>query len=328
MKSLILRNHQYRYLVQSYEEYLQVLGYANTTVQSLPVHVRELLYWLEKKNVQNITALDSSHIKAFTHYIKHRSNKRIKGTALSSSSINKMLVAVNLFIKFLNSTGRYVTEVTAERAEDSISERVILSVEEIKQLYEATYLPYRENAVAMGQRDRAIIAVFYGCGLRRSEGKALDIGDIDLQNRLLLVRKGKGNKQRYVPVAKKHAGDIREYIEEGRAWFLEQHHANAEWHSVKHGTIVYKTQKDDAAFFLSQSGGRINEFYKRLQVMKERAEIDKAVTLHGLRHSIATHLLQGGMEIEEIAKFLGHGSLASTQIYTHIINEELKMNNE
>lgn len=82
-----------------------------------------------------------------------------------------------------------------------------------------------------------------------------------------------------------------------------------------------KESADETAFFVSQFGGRMNEFYQRLQQMKLRAEITKNITLHGLRHSIATHLLSSGMDIEEIAKFLGHGSLASTQIYTHIINE-------
>ena len=75
-------------------------------------------------------------------------------------------------------------------------------------------------------------------------------------------------------------------------------------------------------FFINIFGGRMQSgFDQRIKQLQQRAEIDKNVTLHGLRHSIATHLLQSGMDIEEIAKFLGHSSLASTQIYTHIINE-------
>ena len=85
--------------------------------------------------------------------------------------------------------------------------------------------------------------------------------------------------------------------------------------------LAKKINADDAAFFISQNGNRMSEFYQRLEQMKQRAELNKNITLHGLRHSIATHLLQSGMDIEEIAKFLGHISLASTQIYTHIINE-------
>lgn len=322
MLSLEIRSQQYNYLLKSYQEYLQILGYANPTVESWPVHVRELLHWLESKSINQITNVTARHITDFISYIKRRANKRNKGTALSSSSINKIIAAVNVFIKFLNSTGKYIVESTADRAEDNIGERIILTVAEVKQLYEVTFLPHRQNSIAMGQRDRAIIAIFYGCGLRRSEGRELNITDIDLERRLLFVRKGKGNKQRYVPIANKHLQDIRDYLEQGREWFLYHHGTKEMWQSQRHGTaLVKKEDTDGTAFFISQFGTRINEFYQRLEQMRLRAEIEKPVTLHGLRHSIATHLLQSGMDIEEIARFLGHASLASTQIYTHIVNE-------
>src|ERR1035437_728121 len=219
MLSLEIKSTHYQYLLKSYREYLQILGYAAVTSESWQVHVREFLHYLENKNVRGITQVETSHINGFITHIKQRTNRRNKGTALSSSSINKIINAVNVFIRFLNSTGNFLAENTAQRAEEHISERVILTVAEIRQLYEATFLPHRENAVAIGQRDRAIIAVFYGCGLRRSEGKSLNISDIDLQKRLLFVRKGKGNKQRYVPIATKHLTDIKDYLQEGREWF-------------------------------------------------------------------------------------------------------------
>ncbi len=320
MLSLEIKSSHYNYLLKSFKEYLQTLGYATGTVQSWPIHLREFLHYLEKNSITSILSIETNHINDFIKHIKLRKNKTKNG-ALSSSSINKIINAVNVFIKFINSTGGFLVESTAERAEDNIGERIILSIAEIKQLYEATFLPYRENSIAMGQRDRAIIAIFYGCGLRRSEGKNLNITDIDLHKRLLFVRKGKGNKQRYVPIAAKHIADIKDYLQEGREWFLYHHHANAEWNCDMHGkSLVKKEQANAEAFFIGQSGNRINEFYQRLQQMKVRAELEKNITLHGLRHSIATHLLQSGMDIEEIAKFLGHSSLVSTQIYTHIIN--------
>ena len=321
MLSLEIKSTHYNYLLKSYQEYLQVLGYAAPTAQSWPIHVREFLHYIETKGIQSILNIEGGHISDFIKHIKQRTNRRNKGTALSSSSINKIINAVNVFIKFLNSTGKFIVESTAQRAEESISERIILTVTEIKQLYEATFLPHRENSIAIGQRDRAIIAIFYGCGLRRSEGKQLNITDIDLQKRLLFVRKGKGNKQRYVPIAAKHLQDIKDYLREGREWFL-YNHADSYHHAANGKPYEKKEAADGTAFFLSQNGNRMNEFYQRLEQMKQRAEINKNVTLHGLRHSIATHLLKSGMDIEEIAKFLGHSSLASTQLYTHILNEE------
>lgn len=319
MLSLEIKSQHYNYLLKSYKEYLQTLGYATGTVQSWPIHLREFLHYIESNGITSILNIESSHITNFISHIKQRTNKRNKGTALSSSSINKIINAVNVFIKFLNSTGKFIVESTAQRAEDNISERIILSIAEIKQLYEATFLQHRHNTIAIGQRDRAIIAIFYGCGLRRSEGKNLNINDIDLQKQLLFVRKGKGNKQRYVPIAAKHLQDIKDYLQEGREWFLHEHYTTAKWFTMKENK---KFNADDAAFFVSQNGIRMQEFYQRLEQMKKRAMIKKNLTLHGLRHSIATHLLQSGMDIEEIAKFLGHSSLASTQIYTHIINEK------
>jgi integrase/recombinase XerD len=320
MLSLEIKSQHYNYLLKSYKEYLQTLGYATGTVESWPIHLREFLHYLEKNGITSILSIDSSHINEFIKHIKQRANKRNKGTALSSSSINKIINAVNVFIKFLNSTGKFIVESTAQRAEDNISERIILSIEEVKQLYEATFLPHRHNSIAIGQRDRAIIAIFYGCGLRRTEGKNLNINDIDLQKQLLFVRKGKGNKQRYVPIAAKHLQDIKDYLQEGREWFL-YNHADGYHHAANGKPYEKKEGADDMAFFISQFGNRMQEFYQRLQQMKLRAELQKNITLHGLRHSIATHLLQSGMDIEEIAKFLGHASLASTQIYTHIINQ-------
>jgi integrase/recombinase XerD len=320
MKNLIIQSQQYNYLLKAYQENLQILGYAAGTVQSWPVHVREFLHWLEVNGVQGVAGIESHHISSFIMHIKSRTNKRCKGTALSSSSINKIINAVNVFIKFLNSSGKYVAANTAERAEASVSERSILTVAEIKQLYEATYLPQRENTAAYGQRDRAMIAIFYGCGLRRSEGIQLNTGDVDLVKRLVFVRRGKGNKQRYVPIAAKHAEDLKEYIENGREWMMQQH--DNTWHQQRHGKPYdKKPETDTAAFFISIQGQRMQSFYQRLALMKDRAGIQKPLTLHGLRHSIATHLLQSGMDIEAIAKFLGHSSLVSTQIYTHIINE-------
>jgi len=326
MKSLILQSTHYNYLLQSYKEYLQILGYAEPTVNSWPVHARELLHYLEQQNIEQITSVQSRDIDDFIVYIKRRKNKS-KAGGLSSSHINKIINAVNTFAKFLNSTGKYILDITPKREFTSTEERIILTVTEIKQLYESTFLPYPNNSIAIGQRDRAIIAVFYGCGLRRSEGMQLNIADIDLPQRLLFVRKGKGNKQRYVPIANKHAEDIRSYLQEGREWFLYDHYNN--WHNIQNGKpYERKPHADDNAFFISQYGTRMQGFYQRLAVMRERAEFKWSVTLHGLRHSIATHLLQSGMEIEEIAKFLGHASLASTQIYTHIVNHPDNGNDE
>ncbi len=321
MKSLIITSQHYNYLLQSYKEYLQVTGYAIKTAKAWPVHVQEFLHYIESRNIQHITAIQTNHINDFISHIKQRKNNSRDG-GLSSSMINSIINAVNAFAKFLNSTGKYILDLTMQREETSTTEKHILSVAEIKQLYEATFLPYEWNSIAMGQRDRAVIALYYGCGLRRGEGVQLNISDIDLQSKLLFVRKAKGNKQRYVPIAAKHLQDIGDYIKEGREWFLYYHEVFADWKHKNKGTALQKKEgAADDAFLVTQHGTRFITPESRIKYLQQKAQIEKPVTLHGLRHSIATHLLQSGMDIEEIAKFLGHASLASTQIYTHIINE-------
>lgn len=316
MKALSLESAHYLYWLQSYGQWLQIIGYSESAVKNWPTHVRELMHYLESRRVYHVTLIDNLHINQFVGYVKNRVNTTREG-ALSSSSINVIINAVNSFIRYLNTTGKLLLDYSTERAEEDVPAPVVLSIQEIKRLYDVTFLQHRENSLAMGQRDRALIAIFYGCGLRKMEGTQLNLDDIDLNKKLLFVRKGKGGKQRYVPIASKHAEDIRSYIMEGREWFLHEHYA-------RDYTRKYAKRKEasnDGAFFISQRGCRMTEFYKRLEYLKDKAGIDKQFGLHSLRHSIATHLLQSGMPIEEIARFLGHSTLDSTQIYTHLTND-------
>jgi site-specific recombinase XerD len=316
MKKLILQTSHYEYLLQSYTEWLQTIGYADPTIEKWPVHVRELLHYLERKNILHLTLVNNRHIQDFLQHINHRSNTARPG-ALSSSSINTIINGINNFAGYLNSTGKYMLDFTTERAIDNIPVPAVLTISEVKALYEATFLPQRENTLAMGQRDRAMIAVFYGCGLRRMEGIQLNCSDMDLGKKLVFVRKGKGNKQRHVPIAIKHAADIRSYLEEGRDWFLYEHYGG----QYTHKYAKRKEAPDEGAFFVGQHGKRMKDFYQRLSYLKEQTGIEKQFGLHTLRHSIATHLAISGMSIEEIARFLGHSTLDSTQIYVHLAHE-------
>jgi integrase/recombinase XerD len=319
MKSLIIQSTHYKYLLKSYSEYLQTTGYAKQTVKAWPIHAQEFLHYVENKNILQIQLIETHHVNDFVTHIKQRRNRN-SGGALCGSSINNIINAVNVFAKFINASGKYMLDLTMHREAINTAEKTILTVQEVKQLYEATFLPYEWDNIAMGQRDRAIIALYYGCGLRRGEGVNLNIADINLQERLLFVRKAKGNKQRLVPIASKHLTDISDYIKEGREWFLQYH--ISEWQNKRNGVPLEKKVDDTGdALIINQFGERFLQPEWRLKYLHKKAALEKNITLHGLRHSIATHLMQSGMSIEDIAKFLGHSSLISTQIYTHIVNE-------
>lgn len=314
MKTLTLTNPSFIYLEKSFGEWLSIIGYSESTVKGWPIHVREFLYYLEQHQVNSIVKVSPQRVYHFINYIKSRKSTQT-GTGLSTHSVNKIINSVNAFAKYINTTDKHTLDITPKRIALNTLERSILSKEDIKQVYEATFTPQQRNSTAIGQRDRAIIAVFYGCGLRKDEGTRLNIMDIDTYKGLLFVRKGKGNKQRYVPIAARHLEDIRDYLENGRNWFLMDNKNS--WSVRKR---IKKQHTDDEAFFLNQNGKRLKCFYQRLNYLKDTSGIDTSFSPHTLRHSIATHLLQSGMQIEDIAKFLGHGSLESTQIYTHIAN--------
>lgn len=312
MLSLPIQSSHYNYLLKGYKEYLQILGYSDKSVKGWPIYVREFFYWLEDKRINHITNVTAMQQLDFMDYLQKRRNHR-SGGALSSASINNIIGAIHGLGRYVNSMGRYSIDIFLERTVPDNTEKNILTIAQVKKLYDASFTQQFYNPVAYGQRDRAIIALYYGCGLRKSEGVQLNISDIDLTKRLIFIRKGKGNKQRYVPIASKHVEDISDYLKEGREWILQQ---------------STNPEKQENAFLLNRYGRRFDQPETRLQQLLKGAELPESVTLHGLRHSIATHLLQSGMDIEEIAKFLGHGSLVSTQIYTHITSESVIKNDE
>jgi len=151
----------------------------------------------------------------------------------------------------------------------------------------------------LGLRDKAMLALYYGCGLRKNEGLGLNAGDILPEKDLILVRKG--YKARYVPLTGPNKTDLENYLIYGRPYLLNG--------------------RKEEALLLTTSGRRLKAPFERIQKLKREAGITKPLGLHTLRHSIATHLLQSGMPLEQIRRFLGHSSLESTQIYTHIVHE-------
>lgn len=309
MKKLILKNESFQYIEKSFREWLDILGYAESTVYNLPNHIRELLYYLEQHHIHHITELDTPIIKAYYENLKLRSNDR-KGGSLSNGSLNKHLQALYKFSDYLRQSGRLVLPtLNIEWESDDTNEIETLTQNEIEQLYKSTYGYNENNKLApFNARDRAMLSVFYGCGLRRNEGYHLDLNDIDFDRRVLHVRKGKAYKERFVPFNKTNSKYLQEYVYDSRPLLV--------------------LDKRNNAFFISQKGNRMSgqSMAIRLKLLQQRSDDitlnEKNVRLHVLRHSIATHLLQNGMPLDKIGKFLGHTSLESTQVYTHLIDEE------
>jgi integrase/recombinase XerD len=310
VKKLSLENPSFRYLEQSFKEWLDIQGYAESTVYNLPNLIRELLYYLESQGVNHIKDLEIKHIESHYTHLKERSNQR-RGGGLSSGHLNKHIQALRKFTDYLRKVGRIQLPALKLGNEETEGRLVFLAEDEIKLLFEATAKIERRPNVndklmeAIRARDRAMLAVFYGCGLRRNEGVHLDVEDIDFDRSMLRVRKGKNYQERFVPISKASLHYLQTYVYDHRPELLSGGKLAALFISYNRST---RMQGQSLAIRL-----------KVLQHLSEDSELQqKEIGLHTLRHSIATHLLAAGMKLESISRFLGHSSLDSTQIYTHL----------
>jgi integrase/recombinase XerD len=300
VKEVRVINETYENLENGFRSWLETLGYAKSTVTGSPALVREFFFYLENKEILELEQVNNQVIKDYFVYLQQRKHAR-KALALSINTLRNNLGALRRLGKYLRETGQGNLEISYNLSRPPQKIKTILTKKEVKELYEAA------GADLLGLRDKAMLSVFYGCGLRRNEGKNLNITDIFPSKNKILVRKGKGYKERFVPVTQAIREDIEKYLVNARS-------------------VLTAGNPTETAFFISTRGTRLSGqmLYERLQQLKEKAGIEKdlpagaGIGLHTLRHSIATHLLKEGMKIEMVSRFLGHSSLESTQIYTHL----------
>ena len=314
MKKLVLKNPSYEYLEKAYREWLDILGYCKESTDHMPAIIREFLHYLETNKINQITDLQPKHYKSYFNHISSRSNLR-RGGGLSNNYLNKHIQSLEKFYEFLIHKGTQgVPPVNLRQLKLETRDITVLTEEEIKQLYKATGRGTAANHLleAFGARDRAMLTVFYGCGLRRNEGVHLSVDDINFDRRILHVKKGKNYKERFVPFSKQSLNYLQEWVYDHRPQLVKDN---------RNGSLFIGRVGNP------MKGSSLYVRLKMLQLSTESIELQqKELGLHTLRHSIATHLLANGMELQKIQRFLGHSSLESTQIYTHLLdknNEQL-----
>jgi len=296
MKHLPIYNEQYIRLYKEYDVFIVAKGYGRGKPVCYQSNVREFLFFIEAKGLSDIQEVKAMEIMAYYDYIRERPNQR-KGGGLSESMIRGHLFALRLFFDYLLETGAIESSpVSLPKFQyGKYNERNICTVEEIKQIY----------AICNTKRERALISIAYGCGLRRSEIHLLNTTDIQFQKGMLLVREGKYNKSRTVPIPDYAIRDLKEYIINERSKYFRS--GNFE---------------NTPAFFINDDGRRmsgnvLNRLLKDIIQRTCNPELHrKQITLHCLRHSIATHLLDNGADIEFVQKFLGHSEIDTAHIYS------------
>lgn len=311
---IILLTKTYQELSKTYQAHLIRLGYRS--VGAKLGHLREFLSWLEQKGINEITTVTPQHILDHYTYLNQRPSKNpnvngSRGGTLSLKSTHSHMRAIKDLFVLLQEKGNIKTNpcstLTFPYPKES-TERTVLTPQEIKELYQVT-----ETA-----RERAILSMGYGCGMRAGEMVSCNIEDIRLRDKILIIPQGKNNKRRVVPLSNGVIKDFSNYYYNERE-------------KLTHGRdYLLNLQSNSTAFMLHSRGGRMqtDTFNKHLKALinrtKNEALQQKTITMHCLRHSIATHLLERGISVEQVRLFLGHSQLESTQIYTHISKKQLK----
>lgn len=307
MKCLPVYNLKFRTLLDEFDQFIKTKGYSRGKNDMYPSCVREFLFFIENRDIRMIQDVTASDIIAYHMYLSVRPNQIFDG-GLSDSYIQTHLFSLRLFFDYLLDT----EEIDASPAHlpkftrGRYQERNILTIEEIQQLY----------GVCETKQDRILISLAYGCGLRRSELEKLNISDVLLHKGIIIIRDSKNYKSRTVPMSDAVLKDVREYI------IYERLKSTNKGTSTTHALFI--DGKGDR-----KSGSGMNNRLKQL-INKTNTQImiDKEITLHCLRHSIATHLLDNGASLDFVRQFLGHTDIDTALIYSKRRKQKLLIQNQ
>ena len=283
------------FLIARFSDYVTLeQGLSPRTIEA---YQRDLVRFAEYAESKGIAAPVDITAKVMREYVYH-----LKDLGLSPASIRRNVSAIRTYFRFLTGDGIVVSD-PSERLETpkrwrSLPE--VLSVEEVQKLLAA---PTLDDKLVF--RDRALLELAYGAGLRVSEWITIGLRDLLLEDGLVRVF-GKGSKERLVPIGRSAIGALAVYIREQRP----------------------RLEKGEGKgiLFLNARGKPLTRMgaWKILRGHVERAGITKHVSPHTLRHSFATHLLEGGADLRAVQEMLGHVDIATTQIYTHVDREYLR----
>lgn len=260
--------------------------------------VNRYLTWLERAGITDLKQVTARDVEAYVADLR----RGVDGArALSTSSAARALVVSRGLHKFGVAEGVLDADVAAEVTPPKQGERLpdTLSVQEVEALLDSC-----PTETPVGVRDRALLELLYATGARVSELLGLNVDDVQDSEGVITVT-GKGNKQRLVPVGKHAQAAVSAYLVRVRPAF-----ATGKSH----------------ALFLNTRGGALSRqsAWTVLKQAAQRAGIEKEISPHTLRHSFATHLLEGGADVRTVQELLGHASVTTTQIYTHVTADNLR----
>ncbi len=283
------------FYVERFDDFIALeQGASLQTSHAYKLDITRFITYASVKGASSPTGVGARMLREYVYHLKD--------LGLSAASIRRNVSAVRTYFKFLLGEGHVVRD-PSERLETPKRWRTlpeVLGVEEVEKLLSA---PSLDEPLAF--RDRAMLELAYGAGLRVSEWISLNVRDVMLQDHLVRVF-GKGAKERLVPIGRRAIGAIAIYLRELRP-------------SLEKG-------EGKGVLFLNARGQPLSRMgaWKILRKYVKQAGITKPVSPHTLRHSFATHLLEGGADLRAVQEMLGHVDISTTQIYTHVDREYLR----
>lgn len=292
-------------LARTVEDYLSHLGVerglATNTLLSYRRDLRRYRDFLESRGIEDVVSISASDVSGFLVHLREGDADH---PGLGAASAARTLVAARGLHKFALRDGLVEVDVSASIKPPAPARRLpkAMSVSDVERLLEVA----DEAGTSLAIRNRALLEVLYGTGARISEAVGLDIDDVDLEAGAVLLR-GKGSKQRLVPLGSFARASLERYLGTARRDLARPGGAAA-------------------AIFLNARGGRLSRqsAWTVLVGAAERAGISGDVSPHTLRHSFATHLLDGGADVRVVQELLGHASVTTTQVYTLVTIDRLR----
>ena len=298
----------YQKHLESFKEHLMLLNFSDRSVDTYYKEVTYFINFLEK-HYPRITSFEKITKDIIVDYQQFLSQyKTIKGKFLSNKSQRKRIIILKKFFNYLLKNDFILNDptynISVPRKEITVV-RDIISEKEVKDILKSIKTDSPRNI-----RDKAILELVYATGMRTTECCNLKVADINLKEQTLIVVRGKGKKSRIIPLTQYATHYIELYLEKARKYFLR-----------------FKIN-DPGYLFLNNRGNpfnanTINKFVLQ-RILKKVKIKNKHITFYTFRHSIATHLLKNKVDIRYIAQLLGHSSLNTTQVYTHVEISDLK----
>jgi integrase/recombinase XerC len=285
-------------LVAQYQEHLALVrNLSDNSIRGYVTDLESFLKHMEKLGIVEFNQLEIEHIRSWL--------ANLQSTGVARATLTRRIVSIRAFTNWAAANGWLSSDLGANLSVPKPHKVLpeVLNVNEAATVIKSLELKAAEQPNPLNIRDLAIVEVLYGSGIRVSELCGLDLSDIDNSRNTLNVI-GKAGKQRVVPLGIPAMKALAHYLASARV-----EHAN---------------QVSQAAVFLGLRGKRIDQRTVRQAVYEAMKAVGATMGPHGLRHTAATHLLEGGADLRTVQEILGHASLSTTQIYTHVSPERLQ----